>query len=95
MTLQEQQQLFARLSPDSYRQFRQKQAALFWELLRCFGVEPDDGRVALMINLCLTVVILRRAIPDTLPLLVPEAAGATVDFQIDAIIAALARMRGA
>ena len=63
-------------------------------MLRCFGVEPDDGRVALMINLCLTVVILRRAIPDTLPLLVPEAAGATVDFQIDAIIAALARMRG-
>ena len=47
------------------------------------------------INLCLTVVILRRAIPDTLPLLVPEAADATVDFQIDAIIAALARMRGA
>ncbi len=94
MTLQEQQQLFARLSPDSYRQFRVKQAALFWELLRCFGVEPDDDRVALMINLCLTVVILRRAIPDTLPLLVPEAADATVAFQIDAIIMALTRMRG-
>ena len=47
-----------------------------------------------MINLCLTAVILRRAIPDTLPLLVPEAADATVAFQIDAIIMALTRMRG-
>ena len=28
----------------------------------------------------------RRAIPDTLPLFVPEAADETVDFQLDALV---------
>ena len=34
----------------------------------------------------LTVMIMRRAIPDTMPLFVPEAAGETVAFLIGAIV---------
>lgn len=40
-------------------------------------------------------MVVRRAIPDTLPLLVPEAADETVEFQIDAIVEYLARLRQA
>ena len=36
-----------------------------------------------------TVMVIRRAIPDTLPLFVPEAADETVEFQINAIADAL------
>ena len=38
-------------------------------------------------------MVVRRAIPATLPLLVPEAADETVEFQIDAIVNYLDRLR--
>ena len=93
MTIEEQQVLFRRLSQESYRHFREKQLRLFARLLECFGIRPDDGRVALFTNLSLAVMVLRRAIPSSLPLLVPEAADAAVDVQIGAIVDCLARMR--
>lgn len=93
MTIEEQQVLFHRLSQESYRHFREKQLQLFARLLECFGIRPDDGRVALFTNLSLAVMVLRRAIPSSLPLLVPEAADAAVDVQIGAIVDCLEQMR--
>ena len=93
MTIEEQQVLFRRLSQESYRHFREKQLQLFARLLECFGIRPDDGRVALFTNLSLAVMVLRRAIPSSLPLLVPEAADAAVDVQIGAIVDCLEQMR--
>ena len=93
MTIEEQQVLFRRLSEESYRHFREKQLQLFARLLECFGIRPDDGRVALFTNLSLAVMVLRRAIPASLPLLVPEAADAAVDVQIGAIVDCLEQMR--
>lgn len=93
MTIEEQQVLFRRLSEESYRHFREKQLRLFARLLECFGIRPDDGRVALFTNLSLAVMVLRRAIPSSLPLLVPEAADAAVDVQIGAIVDCLEQMR--
>lgn len=93
MTIEEQQVLFRRLSQESYRHFREKQLRLFARLLECFGIRPDDGRVALFTNLSLAVMVLRRAIPSSLPLLVPEAADAAVNVQIGAIVDCLEQMR--
>ena len=93
MTIEEQQILFRRLSEESYRHFRAKQLQLFARLLECFGIRPDDGRVALFTTLSLAVMVLRRAIPSSLPMLVPEAADAAVDVQIGAIVDCLERMR--
>lgn len=86
LTVEEQQLLFRRLSRESYRVFQEKQANLFGQLLECFGVRANRERVALFTNLSLSVMIIRRAIPDTLPLFVPEAADETVRIQIDAIL---------
>ncbi len=86
LTIEEQQQIFKRMSKESCRIFREKQAFLFSRILEIFGIKADRKRVSLFINLCLTVLIVRRAIPDTLPLFVPEAADDTVDVQIEAII---------
>ena len=38
-------------------------------------------------------MIIRRALPDTLPLFVPEVADETVDFQLDAIVDILEKLK--
>ncbi|MEQ2442650.1 TetR/AcrR family transcriptional regulator [Pseudoflavonifractor intestinihominis] len=93
LTVEEQQLIFRRLSPESYQTFREKQARLFGDILECFGVRANGERVALFTNLSLSIMILRRAIPSTLPLFVPEAADRTVAFQIDAIVDYLETVR--
>ena len=93
MTLEEQQNLFRRLSPESYQVFREKQASLFGNILKCFGIRADKETIGLFTNLSLTVMVIRRAVPKNLPFLVPEAADATVDFQINAIVDLLEKMK--
>ena len=93
LTVEEQQLIFRRLPADSYRVFREKQARLFGGILECFGIQPDTERVQLFTNLCLAILVIRRAIPETLPLLVPEAAEKTVSFQIDALVDYLDSLR--
>ena len=86
MTIEEQQMLFRRLSDESLRRFREKQLALFGKLLECFGIQADRHRIALFTNSCLTAIVLRRAIPSSLPLLIPEALDETITFQINAVV---------
>lgn len=93
LTIEEQQLLFRRLSPESYQVFREKQARLFGALLECFGVRADQARIRLFTNLSLVVMVVRRAIPHTLPMLIPEAADETVDFQINAIVDCLETLK--
>lgn len=93
MTLEEQQNLFRRLSPESYQVFREKQANLFGNILKCFGIRADKETIGLFTNLSLTVMVIRWAVPKNLPFLVPEAADATVEFQINAIVDLLEKMK--
>lgn len=93
MTLEEQQNLFRRLSPESYQVFREKQTNLFGNILKCFGIRADKETIGLFTNLSLTVMVIRRAVPKNLPFLVPEAADATVEFQINAIVDLLEKMK--
>ena len=95
LTVEDQQRLFRRLSPESYRLFRERQLRLFEDLLEIFGVRADTASVRLFTNISLLAMVTRRAIPATLPLFVPEAADETVAFQIHAIADALASMRTA
>ena len=69
------------------------QTRLFGDLLECFGIRATTARVQLFTNLCLAVMVIRRAVPDTLPLFVPEAADETADFQIQGIVACLEKLR--
>lgn len=94
LTVEDQQRIFRRLSPESDRVFREKQASLFAGLLECFGVRANRERVSIFTNLSLSVMIIRRAIPDTLPLFVPQAADETVDLQISTIVDWLEGLRG-
>ena len=93
--LYEQQLIFKRLSKESYQVFRQKQRQLFGKILETFGIEADARRINLFTNLSLTVMVIRRALPDTLPLFVPEAADETIDVQLDAIVDVLEKLKTA
>ena len=93
LTVEEQQMLFRRLSKENCQIFREKQLRLFGQILEGFGIRATPARVALFTNLSLTVMVIRRAVPDTLPLLVPEAADEAADFQIGAIVDALEKWR--
>ena len=95
LTIEEQQLIFKRLSKESYQVFRQKQLRLFGEILENFGIRADTARINLFTNLSLTAMVVRRAIPNTLPLFVPEAADETVDFQLNAIVDALEKLKTA
>ena len=69
------------------------QAYLFGTILKIFGIRADEACVNLFINLSLAVMVVSRAIPDTLPLFVPEAADETVNFQINTIVDALETLK--
>ena len=93
LSVEEQQKVFRRLPPESYRVFRHRQQRLFGQLLEIFGVRAEPERVGLFTNLCLAAMVIQRAIPGSLPLLVPELAQATTQVQLDSIVDWLARLR--
>lgn len=95
LTIEEQQPIFKRLSEEKYREFRQRQLWLFGKILETFGIKADESKIGLFTNLSLSMMVMRRALPDTLPLLVPEAADETIDFQIRAIVDALEALKEA
>lgn len=93
LTIEEQQLIFKRLSKESHNLFRERQVRLFGSILECFGIKADKAKINLFTNLSLTVMVIRRAIPETLPLFVPEAAEETVNFQINAIVDCLEKLK--
>ena len=93
LTIEEQQLIFKRLSKESYQVFRQRQSQLFWKILESFGIQAETKRVNLFTNMSLTAMVIRRALPNTLPLFVPEAADETIDFQLDAIVNVLEKLK--
>ena len=93
LTIEEQQLIFKRLSKESYQIFRQKQRRLFGEILKNSGIEADTAKINLFTNLSLAAMVICRAIPNTLPLFVPEAADETIDFQLEAPVDILQKFK--
>lgn len=93
LTIDEQQAIFRRLSEEGDRTFRERQRRLFGNILECFGVRANRERIDLFTNISLTAMVVRRAIPDSLPLFVPEAADEAVEFQLNAIVDCLEKLR--
>lgn len=85
-SMEEHQLIFKRMTEESCRVFREKQKKFFSDILKCFGIEAESGDICLFANLCLSAIIVRKAIPDKLPLFFPEAADPMAEFQINAIV---------
>lgn len=94
LSIEEQQLVFKRMTSAGYKQFRERQSDLFKNILEIFGIRANDEQTALVINLSLSIIIVRQAIPETLPLFVTESADAAVDFHIKALVDFLEQLRG-
>lgn len=66
---------------------------LFKSILEGFGIQAEKTNINLFINLSLALMVVRKAIPDQLPLFISEAADETVAFQIDALVSALEKLK--
>ncbi len=93
LSLEDQQRIFRHLSAENDRIFRQRQTWLFEQLLDCFGIAAERQHIQLLTNLVLSVLIIRKAVPDSLPFLVPEAIDEAVEFQTRAIADYLESLR--
>lgn len=86
MTVEDQKIAFKYLSSKNYETLQENQLQFFSDLLGAFGIRTDEETAKFLWNFVLSLVIVRKAIPNTLPFLFPEAADAQVEFQIDALI---------
>ena len=66
---------------------------LFKSILEGFGIQAEKTNINLFINLSLALMVVLKAIPNQLPLFVPEAADETVAFQIDVLVNALEKLK--
>ena len=86
MSAEEQRALARYLTGETFREFQDRRFMFFTELLRILGVHAGAPAVKLLGNLVFSAVILRKAIPDTLPFLFPDAMDEMTDFQIEATL---------
>ena len=81
------------LNPENFQVFRQSQIALSRSLMNIFGISVQVFDPRLFGNLILTMIMVHKAIPDTMPFLFPETAENMVEFQINALIHKMERAR--
>lgn len=93
LSIEEEQEVFRCLSPENVQIFREDQTKLFRELLVIFGIPVDSIDPRLFGNLSLSMMMVYKAIPDTMPFLFPELAENMVDFQINALLDEMQRAK--
>ena len=93
LSIEEAQKVSHCLNPENFQVFRQSQIALSRSLMNIFGISVQVFDPRLFGNLILTMIMVHKAIPDTMPFLFPETAENMVEFQINALIHKMERAR--
>ena len=86
LSIEEEQQVYHCLSEENFRAFRRDQTVFYGNLLSIFGLPTDSIDPRLFGNLALAMMMVHKAIPDTMPFLFPEVAEEMVDFQVKALV---------
>ena len=81
------------LSEENFQAFRQDQVIFYGKLLSIFGLPADGIDPRLFGNLALAMMMVYKAIPDTMPFLFPEVAEDMVEFQVKALVDEMERIR--
>lgn len=95
LSIEEEQEIYRCLSLENVQTFRKDQTKLFRDLLAIFGLPADSIDPRLLGNLALSMMMVYKAIPDTMPFLFPEVAEDMVSFQISALLDELQRAKEA
>lgn len=93
LSLEEEQEVYRCLSQENFRIFREEQTTLFRELLMIFGLSADRIEPRLFGNLTLSMIMVYKAIPNTMPFLFPEMVENMVNFQINALLDEMQRAK--
>lgn len=86
LSIEEEQQVYRCLSEENFQAFRRDQTVFYGNLLSIFGLPADSIDPRLFGNLALSMMMVHKAIPDTMPFLFPEVAEEMVDFQVKALV---------
>lgn len=93
LSVEEEQEVYRCLSRENFQTFRGDQTKLFRDLLVVFGLPVDSIDPQLFGNLSLAMMMVYKAIPDTMPFLFPDAAEDMVAFQINALLDEMQRAK--
>lgn len=93
LSVEEEQEVYRCLSQENFQTFREEQTKLFRDLLVVFGLPVDGIEPRLFGNLALSMMMVYKAIPDTMPFLFPEVADDMVKFQINALLDEMQRAK--
>ena len=93
LSIEEEQQVRHCLSEENFQAFRRDQIIFYGKLLSIFGLPVDSIDPRLFGNLALSMMMVHKAIPDTMPFLFPEVAEDMVDFQVRALVDEMERVR--
>ena len=93
LSIEEEQQARRCLSEENFQAFRQDQVSFYGKLLSTFGLPVDSIDPRLFGNLALSMMMVHKAIPDTMPFLFPEVAEDMVDFQVRALVDEMERVK--
>ena len=93
LSIEEEQEVYRCLSQENFQTFREGQTRLFRDLLVIFGIPAGSIDPRLFGNLALSMMMVYKAVPDTMPFLFPEVAEAMVEFQINALLDELQRVK--
>ena len=93
MSIEEEQQARRCLSEENFQAFRQDQVSFYEKLLSIFGLPVDSIDPRLFGNLALSMMMVHKAIPDTMPFLFPEVAEDMVEFQVRALVDEMERVK--
>ena len=93
LSIEEEQQVYRCLSEENFQAFRRDQIVFYVRLLSIFGLPVDSIDPRLFGNLALAMMMVQKAIPDTMPFLFPEVAEEMVDFQVKALVDEMERIK--
>ena len=86
LSIEEEQEAYRCLAPENFQVFRRDQLVFFGQVLAIFGIPAGTVDPRLFGNLALSMMMVYKAIPDTMPFLFPEVAEDMVEFQIRALV---------
>ena len=93
LSIEEEQQAHRCLSRENFQAFRRDQLVFYQKVLEVFGIPADHIAPRLFGNLALAMMMVYKAIPDTMPFLFPEVAEDMVEFQVRALVDEMERVK--
>ena len=93
LSIEEEVEIFRCLSAENYNAFQQEQIVFYSKLLSVFGLPVNSIDPRLFGNMALSMMMVYKAIPDTMPFLFSEVAEDMVEFQVNALIDEMERVK--